>query len=67
MIVEQSQRKDEVLLLRAFKEWKRLEYQLVLEGLKKYSQTLERNQSLTSSTSSYRGFMPRINEKRFYK
>lgn len=69
MIVENSQRKDEVLLLKAFKEWKRLEYQMVLEGLKKYSQTLERNQqqSLTSSTSSYRGFMPRISEKRFYK
>lgn len=43
MIVERSQMKDEVLLMRAFKEWKRLEYQMVLEGLKKYSATLERN------------------------
>lgn len=43
MIVERSQTKDEVLLLKAFKEWKRIEYQMVLEGLKKYSATLERN------------------------
>ena len=43
MIVERSQMKDEVLLMKAFKEWKRLEYQMVLEGLKKYSATLERN------------------------
>jgi hypothetical protein len=29
--------------MKAFKEWKRMEYQMVLEGLKKYSATLERN------------------------
>lgn len=45
MIVEKSATKDEVLVLKAFKEWKRMEYQMVLEGLKKYSQTLERNGS----------------------
>ena len=31
-----------MLMVKAFKEWKRLEYQLVLEGLKKYSATIER-------------------------
>ena len=50
MIVEKSQRKDEVLLLKAFKEWKRLEYQMVLEGLKKYSATLEKNIITTSNS-----------------
>lgn len=30
--------------MKAFKEWKRIEYQMVLEGLKKYSATLEKNQ-----------------------
>ena len=33
---------NERLLLRAFKEWKRLKFQVVLEGLKKYTETLER-------------------------
>ena len=33
---------NERLLLRAFKEWKRMKFQVVLEGLKKYSETLER-------------------------
>lgn len=67
MIVENSQRKDEVLLMKAFKEWKRLEYQMVLEGLKKYSATLEKNQKTINISSNYSGFMPRMNERRFYK
>lgn len=59
MIVEKSNHKEEVMLLRAFKEWKRLEYQMVLEGLKKYSATLERNHStfpFSISTNSQRRF-----------
>jgi hypothetical protein len=43
LIVENSCEKDEYLKMKAFKEWKRIEYQMVLEGLKKYSATLERN------------------------
>lgn len=57
LIVENSQRKDEVLLLKAFKEWKHIEYQMVLEGLKKYSATLERNQM--QNNHNHNGFMPR--------
>lgn len=34
--------KEEVVLLKAFKEWKRLEYQFVLDGLKNYSATLDK-------------------------
>jgi hypothetical protein len=30
------------MVMRAFKEWKRMEYQMVLEGLKKYSATLDK-------------------------
>lgn len=41
MIVESARSKEEVRLMKAFKEWKRIEYQMVLEGLKKYSATLE--------------------------
>eukprot|EP00347_Sterkiella_histriomuscorum_P000219 403376728 len=78
MIVENSQRKDEVLLMRAFKEWKRIEYQMVLEGLMKYSATLEKNhlnlQQLNMNSNyhlkqSYNsgGFMPKTSEKRYYK
>lgn len=29
--------------MNAFNEWKRMEYQIVLEGLKMYSATLDRN------------------------
>ncbi len=42
-IVETSFKKEDVMLLKAFKEWKRLEFQIVLEGLRKYSETLEKN------------------------
>lgn len=56
MIVENSSKKDDFLLMKAFKEWKRLEYQMVLEGLKKYSATLERNQQV--SQQAY-GFFPK--------
>jgi hypothetical protein len=36
------------MVMRAFKEWKRLEYQMVLEGLRKYSATLERVGSINN-------------------
>ena len=34
---ERSHQKDEVLMLRYFREWKRQGYEMVLEGLKHYS------------------------------
>ena len=43
LIVEKHKRKDEVMLMRAFKEWKRLELQIVLDSLKQYSAALEKN------------------------
>ena len=36
-IGERSNFKDEVILERVFREWKRQGYEMVLEGLKKYS------------------------------
>lgn len=38
------------MLIRAFKEWKRIDYQIVLEGLKKYSATLDKNITRTFHT-----------------
>jgi hypothetical protein len=35
------------MVMRAFKEWKRMEYQMVLEGLKKYSATLDKANGAT--------------------
>lgn len=42
IIAERSQRREEVQLLRAFTEWKRIDYSKVLEGLKLYSATLDK-------------------------
>jgi hypothetical protein len=50
-IAEKSKRKDEVVLLRAFKEWKRMEYQFVLDGLKNYSATLEKRSEFEKNTA----------------
>ena len=40
MIVERSKKKEEVMLLRSFKEWKRIDYQIILDNLKMYSASL---------------------------
>ncbi|CDW84162.1 UNKNOWN [Stylonychia lemnae] len=68
LIAEGSMKKDEVMLMKAFQEWKRIEYQMVLEGLKKYSATLEKNAlSNIPQKQNYQGFMTKISEKRYYK
>jgi hypothetical protein len=43
VIVEKCKQNDKVKIMQAFKQWKRLEYSMVLEGLRMYSQTLERS------------------------
>lgn len=49
---EQSTQKDEVLLIRMFREWKRQGYEMVLEGLKKYSQTLDHQEKKLSASAA---------------
>ena len=43
------------MVLRAFKEWKRMEYQMVLEGLKKYSAQLEKKNAGANMKELFRG------------
>jgi len=41
--------------MRLFREWKRQGYEMVLEGLKKYSQTLEQDKKQPLINTSTRG------------
>ena len=53
-IGERSHHKEEVVLMRVFREWKRQGYEMVLQGLKHYSQALQkekRNPIINSSIS----------------
>jgi hypothetical protein len=42
-LAQRSHQKEEVMMLRYFREWKRQGYEMVLEGLKHYSQTLAKD------------------------
>lgn len=45
LIVERSKRREDVLLIRYFKEWKRMGFQIILQGLRQYSETVNINRS----------------------
>ncbi|TNV83860.1 hypothetical protein FGO68_gene6539 [Halteria grandinella] len=62
-IGERSTQKDEVLLIRMFREWKRQGYEMVLEGLKKYSQTLDSQERKLSASATGKAGVSRTNGK----
>ncbi len=43
IIGQRSHQKEEVMVERSFREWKRQGYEMVLEGLKTYSQALSKD------------------------
>lgn len=51
-IGDESHFKQEVILQRVFREWKRQGYEMVLQGLKHYSQTLSKEKRYNAALSS---------------
>ena len=51
-IAQESHFKQEVILHRVFREWKRQGYEMVLQGLKHYSQALSKEKRFTSNLMS---------------
>jgi predicted deacetylase len=51
-IGEESHLKEEVIVQRVFREWKRQGYEMVLEGLKHYSQTLSKEKRYTTPSNA---------------
>lgn len=62
IIAEKSQRKEEVVLLRAFNDWKRFDYAKMLEGLKLYSASLD-SQKYWTKRSLKREPTPNLEQK----